>query len=57
MMRNEIKDPESRIFFNSVPTSLGLSEEVVDRLIALGRQLLRESDEFQNLIRTLEEGS
>jgi hypothetical protein len=50
-----IDDPEARDFFDGVPTSLGLDDESVDRLIALGRQILRESDEFQKLVAALHE--
>jgi len=48
-----IDDPEEREFFNGVPTTLALDEETVDRLIALGRRLLRESEVFQNLVTEL----
>ena len=53
----EILDPETRAYFNAIPTSLGLSEEEVDRLIAIGRQLLRESEPFQEFVRSLQEDS
>jgi NTE family protein len=49
----EIDDPEERQFFDAVPTSLGLDDETVDRLIAIGRRLLRDSPEFQGLVRDL----
>jgi NTE family protein len=52
----EIRDPETREYFNAIPTSLGLPEEEVDRLIAIGRQLLRESEPFQALIQSLDGG-
>jgi NTE family protein len=45
-----IEDPKEREFFNSIPTALGLPDKTVDRLIAAGRQLLRESPEFQELL-------
>ncbi len=49
----EIQDPDEREFFDNVPTSLGLDDESVDRLVEIGRRLLRESDEFQNLLTEL----
>ena len=48
-----IEDPDEREFFDGVPTSLGLDDEDVDRLVEIGRRLLRESDEFQNLLMEL----
>jgi NTE family protein len=50
-----ISDPAERKFFNSVPTALTLDAETVDRLIALGRKLLRDSEEFQRLLAELED--
>ena len=49
----EIHDPDEREFFGEVPTSLGLDEETVDRLIQIGRRLLRQSAEFQALVAEL----
>jgi NTE family protein len=49
----EIDDPDERAFFDAVPTSLGLDDETIDRLIAIGRRLLRNSPEFQGLVRDL----
>jgi NTE family protein len=46
----EIDDPDEREFFDNVPTALGLDEETVDRLVDMGRRLLRESEVFQNLL-------
>ena len=43
----DIEDPETRRFFNRVPTSFNLTEEQVDRLILAGRELLRSNPEFQ----------
>lgn len=50
---DSISDPTERDFFNSVPTTLGLPDATVDRLIAVGRQVLRESPEFQELLANL----
>jgi NTE family protein len=49
----QINDPEDRDFFDGVPTSLGLDGETVDRLVEIGRKLVRESEEFQNLVAEL----
>ena len=53
MAEYQIDDPEDREFFDGVPTSLGLDEETVDRLVEIGRKLVRESEEFQNLVAEL----
>lgn len=42
-----IKSPSLKNFFNSLPTSLELSNRQVDSLIVAGRTLLRENPEFQ----------
>jgi NTE family protein len=49
----DIPDPERRRFFNRVPTSFALSDEQVDRLIAAGRQIVRDNTEFQRLVADL----
>ncbi len=49
-----VKDPEERRFLRNVPTSFNLDDETADRLIAAGRQLLRESADFQALLGALE---
>ena len=49
----ELGQPEARAYFNKVPTSFKLSDEQVDRLIAVGRQLLREHPDFQRLLADL----
>ena len=53
---NGIENPEERAFFDDVPTALSLDEESVDRVVAIGRRLLRESEAFQNLLTQLREG-
>jgi len=50
----DIQDPESRGFFNRVPTSFSLSDEQVDKLIAAGRELLRNNPDFQQLVADLD---
>jgi len=51
---HQIDDPGDRKFFNNVPTSLSLDDETVDRLIEIGRRLLRESPDFKNLVSRLQ---
>lgn len=41
-------------FLNEIPTSFALSTQQVDRLIASGRQLLRDNAEFQRLLARLQ---
>lgn len=48
-----IEDPEDRAFYNTVPTSLDLDDETVDRLIAIGRRLVRDSPEYRELVAAL----
>lgn len=48
-----LQSPDARLFFNKVPTSFKLSNEQVDKLIAAGRQLLREHPEFKRLVADL----
>jgi NTE family protein len=49
----ELGDEEERRFFNAVPTNFNLSDEVVDRLREVGGRLLRDSPDFQGLLREL----
>ena len=54
--RVEFKDilhPDERSFFNRIPTSFSLSEEQVDRLIKVGRELLRNNPNYQRLLADL----
>ncbi len=44
---NNLPDPEEREYFNGIETSINLGDEAVDRLIAVGRRLLRESEAYQ----------
>jgi NTE family protein len=46
----ELDQPDTRAYFNKIPTSFKLSDEQVDRLIAVGRQLLHEHPDFQRLL-------
>ena len=46
----DIGQPEELHFLNSIPTSFNLSDEQVDRLIAAGRQLLRNNPDFKHFL-------
>jgi hypothetical protein len=46
----EIDDPDERELFDNVRTTLNLDEQTIDRLVDIGRRLLRESEAFQNLL-------
>ena len=45
-----IADPETRVLFNNVATSLALPSDEVDNLVEAGHRLLRRSPEFQDLV-------
>ncbi|MDX1718415.1 MAG: patatin-like phospholipase family protein, partial [Anderseniella sp.] len=49
-----IADPEVRILFNNVATSLALPAEEVDNLIEAGHRLLRNSPEFAELVKDMQ---
>ena len=51
-----IQQLEVRQYFNKVPTSFSLTDEQADKLIAAGRQLLRDHPMFQQLIADIDEG-
>ncbi len=51
---DRLKDSESKTFFKGLPTSFVLTDREVDELRAVGRRLLRESPEFQALVRELQ---
>ena len=48
---SSVKDDDERAYLNELPTSLELSEVQVDKIIAAGRRLLRDSPEFQNFLK------
>jgi NTE family protein len=48
-----ITDPAERTYLRNLPTTLVLPDEAVDRLRAAGGKLLRESPQFQALIREM----
>jgi NTE family protein len=47
---DSIADSEEREFFHNIPTSFNLPDETVDRLIEMGRRLLRESPDYQHFL-------
>jgi NTE family protein len=50
-----IADPAEKAWFGSLPTNFKLPPETVDRVVAAGGRLLRESPAFQKLIQDLAE--
>ena len=50
----DVRNPDKRVFFNKIPTSFNLSDEQVDRLIATGRELLRNNPDFQQFVADLD---
>jgi NTE family protein len=46
-------DPAERAYFDSIPTTLHLPAETIDRLIAGGGKLLRESPAYRDLLQDL----
>ena len=50
----ELTDNEERHFFMSLPTSFKLSDEEVDKLREVAGRIIRESAEFQRLLRDLQ---
>lgn len=49
-----LDDPKERAYFNGLPTSFTLENQEVDRLIEVGRRLLRESPDFKRLLSALQ---
>jgi NTE family protein len=49
----DIKQPERRRFFNQLPTSFSLTDDQVEKLIAAGRQILRDNPDYQRFIADL----
>lgn len=47
---SEHPDPEERDYLKRLPTSFRLTDEAVDRLIDAGRVILRNNDEYQQLL-------
>ena len=50
----DVPEGPLRRFLNDIPTSLALDNEQVGRLIAAGRELLRNNPEFQRLLASLQ---
>ena len=50
----DLEDPEERSTLNNLPTSFQLKPEEVDKLRDAARRLLRNSEDFQKLLRDLE---
>ena len=48
-----IANPETRSYFENLPTSFVLPDEAVDRLREVGGQLLRQSPRYHELVRAL----
>lgn len=51
---DHLRDAEEREYLGHIPTTFSLSDEEVDRLIAAGRTLLRESPQFQQALEALQ---
>ncbi len=49
----DAQTPEERQYFDRIPTGLSLSDEQVDRLIAAGKTLLRQNQDYQRLLTEL----
>jgi NTE family protein len=49
----KLSDPNDRTFFEDLPTSFHLPSSTVDKLTEVGRSLLRQSNEYQRLLRDL----
>ena len=52
-----IRSDEERNWFKNLPTTFELPRETIDRLRAVGRQILNEDREFKRLLKTLGDGS
>ena len=48
-----VPDPDERAYFMDLPTSFALKEESIDRLRDVAGRLLRESKEYQELVRDM----
>ena len=48
---DELEDEKERRYFNACPRTSTSSDEEVDRLREVGRRLLRDSPDFQRLLR------
>ena len=50
---DDLDSEEERAYFNALPTSFNLPPDAIDRLREIGARLLRDSPEFQRLLRDL----
>lgn len=48
-----IASPKDRTWFKNLPTNFELPRETIDKLRAIGRRLLKEDPQFQNLLKAL----
>ena len=48
-----IRDPKERAYFMNLPTSVALTEPQVDRLRDLAGQLMRQSADYESVVREL----
>lgn len=46
----DVDEPNLKLFLNKIPTSFNLTDEQVSTLIKTSRSLLRENEDFQNLL-------
>jgi NTE family protein len=53
----DIQQPETRRFFNRIPTTFSLSDEQVKRLIKAGHDLLRDNPDYQRFVAELGGGA
>ena len=51
---NMVKDENERKYLNNIGTSFELDDEHVDRLIAAGRKVLRESPEVKTFLKNIQ---
>jgi len=51
---SDLEQEEEKAFFMRLPTSFKLKPEEVDKLRAVSRRLLSQSEDFQRLLRDLE---
>jgi NTE family protein len=49
----ELTDPQEIEFVHAIPTAFTLDPKMVDRLLEIGPQMLRQSEAYQNLVRDL----
>jgi NTE family protein len=54
---DDLQDEKQVRYFNELPTSFELEPEAVDRLRGAARTILRQSPEFQALVRKLGRGA